>query len=195
MVCGSQFEAKRARHTACPVSDSFKTNGGVGTSSSSGSRFSPLSLQKVSGLIGDKLAPMLEMMVAAMLIPVFARIARGQTLSAKQREYVEAARVTGAGTPTILFRHILPNIVSPLLLQASLPVAGAVLAEASLSGLGLGTQPPMSSWGAMVDEGQPYLERQPWLGIFPALAVFLVVLGFNLFGNGLGDALDPRLRT
>jgi peptide/nickel transport system permease protein len=133
--------------------------------------------------------------IAFVLLPVFARIARGQTLSVKGLEYVEAARVVGAGTPIILFRHILPNIISPIVVQASLAIAGAVLAEASLSFLGLGTQPPTPSWGAMVYEGQSYLERQPWLGLFPGFAIFLVVLGFNLLGDGLRDALDPRLSS
>jgi peptide/nickel transport system permease protein len=126
--------------------------------------------------------------------PVFVRLARAATLDAKVKDHVEAARATGASTPRIVLRHVAPEIVPPVLVQASLAIAAAIIAEAALSFLGLGQQPPAPSWGSMLNSAQRFLTQAPWLAIFPGLAIFLVVLAFNLVGDGLRDALDPRRR-
>ncbi|WP_318568883.1 ABC transporter permease [Salinigranum marinum] len=125
-------------------------------------------------------------------VPQFARIARSSALSVSEEEYVDAARVLGYSRTHIVFREVLPNSVSPLLVQASLLMAFAIIAEASLSFLGLGVQPPTPTWGAMVSAGSGYLTSAPWISLFPGGAIFLSVLGFNLVGDGLRDALDPR---
>jgi len=122
-----------------------------------------------------------------------ARVVRGEVLSLKEREYVRAARAVGAGDLTILLRHLLPNCVGPLGVAATIGVAGNILAEAGLSFLGLGVQPPTISWGAMLAEGQGFLTNAPWVAVFPGLALMLTVLGINLLGDGLRDLLDPRL--
>ncbi len=127
--------------------------------------------------------------------PAFARLAHGQTLSAREQEYVSAARVAGAGPWRTMVRHILPNISAPLVVQASLAAAFAILVEAGLSFLGLGVRPPTPSWGSMLRTGQQYLSVAPWLSMFPGLAIFLVVLAFNLLGDALREALDPRLSS
>jgi peptide/nickel transport system permease protein len=124
--------------------------------------------------------------------PIFVRVARGATMAARVEDYVEAARAVGNPRARILAVHILPNILPPVLVQATLTIAGAIIAEASLSFLGLGQQPPAPSWGSMLNSAQRFLEQAPWLAIFPGLSIFLVVLGFNLLGDGLRDALDPR---
>ena len=124
--------------------------------------------------------------------PVFVRLTRGQTLGAKVEDYVEAARAVGNPHWRIALRHVLPNIVPPLLVQASLAIAGAIIAEAALSFLGLGQQPPDPSWGSMLNTAKNFMSQAPWMSIFPGSAIFLVVLGFNLLGDGLRDALDPR---
>jgi peptide/nickel transport system permease protein len=124
--------------------------------------------------------------------PIFVRVARGATMAARVEDYVEAARAVGNRPARILGVHILPNIAPPVLVQATLTIAGAIIAEASLSFLGLGQQPPAPSWGSMLNSAQRFLEQAPWLAIFPGAAIFLVVLGFNLLGDGLRDALDPR---
>ena len=124
--------------------------------------------------------------------PLFIRIARGQTLSVKTEDYVESARAIGLTHEAILARYILPNIAPPILVQATLTVATAIIAEASLSFLGLGQQPPAPSWGSMLNVAKNFLSQAPWMASFPGIAIFLVVLGFNLFGDGLRDALDPR---
>lgn len=126
--------------------------------------------------------------------PYFVRLARGQVLSVKVEDYVEAARAVGNSHLRIAFRHILPNIVAPLLVQATLAIALAVIAEASLSFLGLGQQPPAPSWGSMLNTAKNYMEQAPWMAIWPGLSIFLLVLSFNLLGDGLRDALDPRHR-
>jgi peptide/nickel transport system permease protein len=126
--------------------------------------------------------------------PVFVRLARAATLDAKVKDHVEAARATGASTLRIVLRHVAPEIVPPVLVQASLAIAAAIIAEAALSFLGLGQQPPAPSWGSMLNSAQRFLTQAPWLAIFPGLAIFLVVLAFNLVGDGLRDALDPRRR-
>jgi peptide/nickel transport system permease protein len=126
--------------------------------------------------------------------PGFARIVRGPVLSAKHQEYVEASRVTGAGTVRILIHHILPNVISPLIVSATVTFSFALLAEAALSFLGLGAQPPKASWGAMLSNGRRFMETVPSVAIFPGLAIMLAVLGSNLLGDALRDVLDPRLR-
>ena len=124
--------------------------------------------------------------------PVFVRLTRAQVLSAKAEDYVEAARALGNPHWRIALRHILPNIVAPLIVQATLAIAAAVIAEASLSFLGLGQQPPAPSWGSMLNTARNYVDQAPWMAIWPGLAIFLLVLSFNLLGDGLRDALDPR---
>ena len=126
--------------------------------------------------------------------PIFVRLTRGQTLAAKVEDYVEAARAVGNPHWRIALRHVLPNIVPPLLVQASLAIAGAIIAEAALSFLGLGQQPPAPSWGSMLNSAQRFLTNAPWMAVWPGLAIFLTVLSFNLVGDGLRDALDPRER-
>ena len=126
--------------------------------------------------------------------PRFMRVARAATLDAAANEYVEAARAIGNPPWRVAVRHILPNIVPPVLVQGTLAVAAAIIAEASLSFLGLGQQPPDPSWGSMLNAAQRFLTQAPWLAVFPGLAIFLAVLSFNLVGDGLRDALDPRGR-
>ena len=127
-------------------------------------------------------------------IPVFARLTRGSGLSVWQRDYVMAARAAGKGAARITAEHILPNIASVLIVQATIQFALAILGEAALSYLGLGTQPPQPSWGKMLNEAQTMAAIAPWLVVFPGLAIVFTVLGLNLFGDGLRDVLDPRLR-
>jgi peptide/nickel transport system permease protein len=127
--------------------------------------------------------------------PAFVRIARGPTLSVAQKEYVEGARAIGAGEWRIMFHYVLPNIAAPLIVQTTLSFSTAILVEAALSFLGLGTQPPNPSWGTMLGEGRRYMELAPWVAIYPGLAIALTVLGLNLLGDALRDALDPRLRS
>jgi peptide/nickel transport system permease protein len=124
----------------------------------------------------------------------YARLVRGQVLAVKEREFVEAARALGASDLRIFVRHILPNIIQPLIVQSAIGMAGAVLAEATLSFLGLGVPPPATSWGSMLDGGRSHLFDAPHLVIFPALAVMLCVLSFNFLGDALRDYLDPRTR-
>jgi peptide/nickel transport system permease protein len=124
--------------------------------------------------------------------PIFVRLARGQVLAARAEDWVEAARAVGNPPARILLRHILPNILPPVMVQATLAIAAAIIAEASLSFLGLGQQPPAPSWGSMLNTAQRFLTQAPWMAVFPGLAIFLTVLAFNLFGDGLRDALDPR---
>jgi peptide/nickel transport system permease protein len=124
--------------------------------------------------------------------PIFIRLTRGQVLSVKAEDYVEAARAIGNPHPRIVLRHILPNVLPQLLVQATLTVATAIIAEASLSFLGLGQQPPAPSWGSMLNSAQRFLVNAPWMAVWPGLAIFLTVLSFNLLGDGLRDALDPR---
>ena len=130
--------------------------------------------------------------VAVVYTPIFARVVRGPVLALKEREFVEATRALGASAPAVVLRHILPNLGSVLIVQASIALSWAVLTEASLSFLGLSAQPPMPSWGAMLNEGRQNLELAPHLAVFPGLAIMLAVLGFNLLGDGLRDVLDPR---
>jgi peptide/nickel transport system permease protein len=124
--------------------------------------------------------------------PVFIRLTRGTTLAVKAEDFVLAARAIGNGPLRIAVRHVLPNIFAPLLVQATLAIAAAVIAEASLSFLGLGQQPPQPSWGSMLNVAKNYIDNAPWMAIWPGLSIFLLVLSFNLVGDGLRDALDPR---
>ncbi len=124
----------------------------------------------------------------------YARLVRGQVLAAREREYVEAARALGASDLRIIVRHILPNIIQPVVVQAAIGMAGAILAEATMSFLGLGVPPPTASWGAMLNDGRAHLFDAPHLVLFPALAVMLAVLSFNFIGDALRDYLDPRSR-
>jgi peptide/nickel transport system permease protein len=126
--------------------------------------------------------------------PIFVRLARGQVLTVRAEDYVEAARAVGNAPARILLRHILPNILPPVIVQATLAIAAAIIAEASLSFLGLGQQPPAPSWGSMLNTAQRFLTQAPWMAIFPGLAIFVTVLAFNLLGDGLRDALDPKLK-
>ena len=124
--------------------------------------------------------------------PIFVRLTRGQVMAVMVEDYVEAARAVGNPPVRIAFRHILPNILPALIVQATLSIATAIIAEASLSFLGLGQQPPAPSWGSMLNTAQRFLTLSPWLAVWPGLAIFLVVLSFNLLGDALRDALDPR---
>ena len=133
--------------------------------------------------------------IAVVYMPTFMRVVRGAVLSVRHTAYLEAAISLGTPTARILTRHVFPNITAPLIVHASLIFAFAVLAEASLSFLGLGNKPPSPSWGSMVSASYGFLQLAPWAAIFPGLAIALTVLGFNLLGDGIRDALDPRLRT
>ena len=133
--------------------------------------------------------------IGIVYIPIFARIARGSVLSVREEDFVDAARAVGSSDSRIMFKHIFPNTTSPLIVEVTLSLSFAILAEAALSFFGLGTQPPDPSWGRMLSEGRAYFQQSVWLAIFPGLAIMLTVLGFNLLGDGLRDALDPRLKN
>ena len=142
------------------------------------------------------LGPSLTNAMAAIGIsamPRFIRLTRGQAISVKAEEYVEGARAIGLDHTRIILRYILPNVLPPIIVQASLTVASAIIAEASLSFLGLGQLPPSPSWGSMLNTAKDFVSQAPWMSIFPGIAIFLAVLGFNLLGDGLRDALDPKL--
>ncbi len=128
-------------------------------------------------------------------VPVFARLVRGQVLAVRNLEYIQAARSLGANDARIMLGHVLPNVLAPIVVQASLAMPTAILAEAGLSFLGLGVQPPTPSWGAMLNTAKGYLQQDPWLAVAPGTAIFVTVLGFNFLGDAVRDALDPRLRS
>jgi peptide/nickel transport system permease protein len=132
--------------------------------------------------------------VGIIYIPAFARIVRSSVLSIKEMDYVEAARAIGEPDSRIMARHILPNAWAPIIVLATLSIGQAIIYAAGLSFIGLGTQPPAADWGVMLKSGHEFLRDSPWLGIFPGLAILVTVLAFNLFGDGLRDALDPRIR-
>ena len=132
--------------------------------------------------------------IAVVYAPLFSRVARGPVIAERGKEYVAAALGLGAGSFRVVFRHILPNVLAPLIVQVSVSLAYAILTEAALSYLGLGTQPPAPSWGTMLNEGRTYLETAPWMSVVPGVAIMLAVLGFNLLGDGLRAILDPQLR-
>jgi peptide/nickel transport system permease protein len=126
--------------------------------------------------------------------PIFVRLTRAQVLHVKVEDYVEAARAVGNSHLRIALRHVLPNIVPPLIVQATLAIAAAIIAEAALSFLGLGQQPPAPSWGSMLNTAKNYIDNAPWMAVWPGVSIFLLVLSFNLLGDGLRDAFDPRQR-
>jgi peptide/nickel transport system permease protein len=147
----------------------------------------------IIAMLGSSL-PNVMLAIGIVTTPTFMRVVRGSTLSLTRMTFVEAAISLGAPMPRVLARHIFPNLTAPLIVLASLNFAFAVLTEASLSFLGLGNKPPSPSWGSMVSSSYGFLEQDPWPTLFPGLAIALAVLGFNLLGDGLRDALDPRLR-
>ena len=132
--------------------------------------------------------------IAIVRIPIYARLVRGSVLSIKEKEYVEACRALGVRDPWVLVRHILPNCLAPIIVTTTLGIATSIIVEATLSFLGLGTQPPTPSWGWDLKANIAFIQANYWLSLFPGLAIFVTVLGFNLFGDGLRDALDPRLK-
>ena len=132
--------------------------------------------------------------IAIVRIPIYARLVRGSVLSIKEKEYVEACRALGVRDGWILFRHVLPNCLAPIIVTTTLGIATSIIVEATLSFLGLGTQPPTPSWGWDLKANVAFIQANAWLSLFPGLAIFVTVLGFNLFGDGLRDALDPRLK-
>jgi len=132
--------------------------------------------------------------IAIVRIPIYARLVRGSVLSIKEKEYIEACRALGVRDVWILFRHVLPNCLAPIIVTTTLGIATSIIVEATLSFLGLGTQPPTPSWGWDLKANIAFIQANAWLSLFPGLAIFVTVLGFNLFGDGLRDALDPRLK-
>ena len=156
--------------------------------------FPPLVLALALGaVLGADLTGVL-IALGVVYTPTFARLMRGQVLTIRTREYIEAARALGASGRSIAWRHVLPNAAAPIVVQASLSVAFAILAEASLSFLGLGVQPPDASWGSMINAGRGYLRQAPWIVFGPGAALFVTVLGLNFLGDAVRDALDPKLR-
>lgn len=133
--------------------------------------------------------------VGIVFTPIFARVVRGSVLSVREELYVRATRSLGAGDARIILRHILPNVAAPIIVQASLSLAFAILTEAALSYLGVGVQPPNPAWGSMLSEAQRFQRQGWWLSVFPGLAIFLTVMAFNVLGDGLRDALDPKQRS
>jgi peptide/nickel transport system permease protein len=147
----------------------------------------------ITSVLGPSLNSVL-IAIGIVYAPQFARVARAPTLSLRERDFVTAARAVGAGDLWLVMRHILPNMTAPIVVQATVAFSTAILTEATLSYLGLGTQPPTPSWGTMLNAGKQVLLLAPWTSIYPGLAIGLTVLGFNLLGDGLRDTLDPRLR-
>ena len=133
--------------------------------------------------------------IAVVYAPLFGRVVRGPVLVERSKDYVEAARAVGVGSSRLILRHVLPNVLSPLIVQVTLTISHAILLESYLSFLGLGTQPPYPSWGTMLQENRTFLETAPWTSVFPGLAIMLAVLAFNLLGDGIRDVLDPRVRS
>ena len=145
----------------------------------------------IAGALGPSLTNAI-IAIAAVTWAVYARLVRGQILSLRQREFVEAARSIGASRTRIVMRHLLPNALAPLMIQASFDLGSSIIAAAGLSFIGFGAQPPTPEWGVMISEGRNYISTQPWLSLFPGLAILLAVGSFNLLGDGLRDAFDPR---
>ena len=133
--------------------------------------------------------------IAIAEVPGYARVVRASVLTIKDQEYIEAAECIGASDARIILRHIIPNCMAPIIVQATLGMAGAILSAASLSFLGLGIQPPDPSWGSMLSEARAYMEQAPWMAIFPALFIIVTILLFNILGDSLRDVLDPKLKT
>ena len=156
--------------------------------------FPPLILaMAIAGALGPSLTNAI-IAIAAVTWAVYARLARGQLLALRRREYVEAARSIGASPARIVVRHLLPNAIAPLLVQASFDMGSAIIAAAGLSFIGFGAQPPTPEWGVMISEGRNFISTEPWLSLFPGLAILFAVGAFNVLGDGLRDVLDPRLR-
>ncbi len=150
----------------------------------------------ISAILDQRVSDVVKLFFAIgiVAIPVYARIARSSVLAVKDMEYVEAARAIGNGTPALLLKYVLPNILAPLIVQATLGIGTAELDSAGLSYLGLGIQPPTPEWGSMLNDARDYWLNAPWALLFPGIAISVTVLGFNLLGDGLRDALDPRSR-
>lgn len=148
----------------------------------------------IAGTLGPGLRNVM-IAVGIFAMPTYARVVRASTLSVKALEYVDAMRALGASDVRIVLRHILPNVSAPIIVLSTLGVATAILSAAGLSFVGLGAQPPAPEWGAMLSQARPYLRNEWWLAMFPGLAIMITVLSINLLGDGLRDALDPRLRT
>ena len=146
----------------------------------------------IAGLLGPNRRNAM-IAIGIVILPAFARVVRGAVLEVMGYPFTESARALGAGGRRIMGRHVIPNIAAPLLVLVTVYLSVAILAEAALSFLGLGTQPPEASWGGMLSTGRTYIDITPWLSIFPGAAIMIVVLGFNLLGDGLRDILDPRL--
>jgi peptide/nickel transport system permease protein len=148
--------------------------------------------------IAAALRPTLENVIIAISLaawPAYARLARSVTLGLREENYVEAARAIGAGSPRVLARHIFPGVLSPMTIQVSLDMGGIILTAAGLGFIGFGAQPPTPEWGVMISEGRHHITQQWWISTFPGIAISLVVLGFNMLGDGIRDVMDPRLRT
>ena len=148
----------------------------------------------IAGLLGPSSRNAM-IAIGVIYAPAFARVIRGSVLAVQNEPYIEAARVAGATNVTVVARHILPNIVAPMIVLVTVYLSSAILAEAGLSFLGLGTQPPEPSWGGMLNAARTFMEINPWMAIAPGLAIMIVVLGLNFLGDGLRDILDPRLRV
>ena len=146
----------------------------------------------IAGALGPSLTNAI-IAIAAVTWAVYARLTRGQILSLRRREFVEAARAMGASRMRIILRHLLPNALAPLMVQASFDMGASIIAAAGLSFIGFGAQPPTPEWGVMISEGRNFINTQPWLSLFPGLAILFAVGSFNLLGDGLRDAFDPRL--
>jgi peptide/nickel transport system permease protein len=156
--------------------------------------FPPLILaMAIAGALGPTLTNAM-IAIAVVSWPVYARLVRGEVLTLKEREYVQAARSVGVPTSRLLWRHLLPNAMAPILVTATFDMGNAILASAGLSFIGFGARPPTPEWGVMISEGRQYISTQGWLPLFPGIAILLVVTAFNLLGDGLRDALDPRLQ-
>ena len=148
----------------------------------------------IAGLLGPgRTSAMIA--IGIVYAPAFARVIRGSSLSVMSEQYMDAARSVGARNTRLIARHLLPNIMAPVIVMTTIYLSQAILSEAALSFIGLGTQPPEPSWGGMLNLARAYVERSPWMAIFPGLAIMLVVLGFNFLGDALRDILDPRLRA
>ena len=156
--------------------------------------FPPLLLaMAIMAFLGQGVPNLILALVAQRWIQ-YCRIVRGEALSLRRREYISAARVIGARDRRIIFRHVVPNLLPSVLVVGTFAMATAILSEASLSFLGLGVPPEIPSWGSMLADGRSYIGTAPWLTVFPGLAIFVVVLGINLVGDGLRDVLDPRMK-
>jgi peptide/nickel transport system permease protein len=148
-------------------------------------------------VMGVALGPgMLNAMLAISLVwwPGYARLTRGQVLSLREQDFIESARAVGAGPWHTIFRHVIPNVISPVIIKASLDMGFAILVAAGLGYIGVGVQPPTPEWGVMISEGRGLMRQAWWISTFPGLAMFITVMGFNLLGDGLRDVFDPKMR-